>query len=43
MHIDYNVGRETYDSFVKACSRKGFTPHIVIERLMKRYVETGQM
>lgn len=43
MKIDYNIDRETYDTFVKACSHKGYTPGVVVERLMKRYTETGQM
>ncbi len=43
MKIDYNIDREIYDEFVKGCTRKGFAPNVVIERLMKKYVETGQM
>ncbi|MFH1849620.1 MAG: hypothetical protein ABH879_05525 [archaeon] len=43
MKIDYNIDRGIYDGFVKACSHKGYTPNVVIERLMKRYTETGQM
>lgn len=43
MKIDYLVGRDVYDAYVKACSHKGYTPHVVIERLMKKFIETGQM
>lgn len=43
MKIDYNIDRQTYDEFVKACSRKGFAPQIIVEKLMKRFTETGQM
>ncbi len=43
MRLDYNVDRQVYDSFVKACSQKGYAPQIIIERLMKRYTETGQV
>lgn len=43
MKIDYNIDREIYDAFVKACTHKGYTPNVVIERLMKRYIETGQI
>ena len=43
MKIDYNIAREIYDEFVKRCSRAGYSPNVVIERLMKKYVETGQM
>ncbi len=42
MKLDYSVDRETYDIFVKKCSEKGYAPQIVLEKLMKRYVETGQ-
>ncbi len=43
MKIDYNIDKDTYDTFVKACSHKGYSPNVIIERLMKRYVETGQI
>jgi hypothetical protein len=43
MKLDYNVDRGTYDDFVKACSRKGYAPNVIIERLMKKFIETGQM
>jgi hypothetical protein len=41
--IDYYMDRQIYDLFIKACSHKGFAPHIVLERLMKKYSETGQI
>ena len=41
--IDYSIDRQTYDDFVKACSRKGFAPQIVVEKLMRKFTETGQM
>ena len=31
------------DNFVKACSRKGYAPQIVLERIMNKFLETGQM
>jgi len=40
---DYNIDRTTYIAFVKMCTRKGFTPHVVVEKLMKKYTETGQI
>ena len=43
MRLDYNVDRETYDIFVKECSQKGYAPQIIVERLMKKFSETGQM
>ena len=41
--LDYNVDQATYDDFVKACSKKGFAPQIILEKAMKRFVETGQI
>jgi hypothetical protein len=41
--IDYNIDKPTYDQFVKSCAAKGFAPNIVVERLIKRFNETGQM
>jgi len=43
MRLDYNIDKDTYVEFVKACSRKGYTPHVVVERIIKRFLETGQM
>ena len=43
MRIDYNIDRKTYDDFVKACSRKGFAPQIIVEKAMKKFIETGQI
>ena len=39
--IDYNIAKEVYDDFVRMTSKKGFVPTVVIERLMKKYVESG--
>lgn len=43
VRIDYNIDKPTYDDFVKACVKKGYAPGIIVERLMKRFNETGQM
>lgn len=43
MKIDYVIDRKTYDEYVKACSRKGFAPQVIVEKLMRRFVETGQI
>ena len=43
MKIDYNINREIYDAFIKVCVTKGYTGNVVVERLMKKYSETGQM
>jgi hypothetical protein len=37
--IDYTIDRQVYDNFVRTCSKKGYTPNVIIERLMKKYFE----
>lgn len=39
---NFNVDKATYDMFIRACSGKGLAPQTVMERLMKRFNETGQ-
>ncbi len=39
--LDFNVDRATYDSFVRMCSQKGYSANVVVERMMKKFVETG--
>jgi len=39
----YSIDQNTYDEFVKACSRKGLAPQVLIEKAMKKFVETGQI
>ena len=41
--VEYNLDQNTYDEFVKACSRKGFAPQVLIEQFMKKYNQTGQI
>ena len=43
MKIDYNIDKQTYDEFMRACSKKGFAPNVVVERIMKKYIQTGQL
>lgn len=43
MKIDYNIDRKIYDDFAKACSRKGFAPQVIIEKLMAKFNQTGQI
>ena len=40
---DFTVDRKTYDNFVRICSGKGFAPKIILERLMAKYCETGNI
>ena len=41
--LDYNVDQSTYDDFVKACSRKGFAPKVVLEQAMRKFAQNGQI
>jgi hypothetical protein len=41
--LDYYFDRDTYNVFIKKCTEKGYAPQIVIEKLMRKYVETGQI
>jgi len=41
--LDYTVDRKAYDDFVRACSRKGFAPQVILEQAMKKFVQTGQV
>jgi len=41
--LDINVDKLTYDTFIRSCTQKGFAPKTVVERLMKKFNETGQM
>ncbi len=43
VRIDYNIDKEIYDEFIKACVKKGYAPGVIVERLLKRYNETGQI
>ncbi len=43
MKIDYVVDRKVYDEFVKACSRKGFAPQVIVEKMMAKFNQTGQI
>ena len=41
--LDYNVDQTTYDEFVKACSRKGFAPQVILEQAMRKFIQTSQI
>lgn len=41
--LDYNVDQNTYDEFVKVCSRKGFAPQIILEKAMRKFAQTGDI
>lgn len=41
--LDYNVAQNVYDDFAKNCSRKGLAPQVVLEKLMAKFNQTGQI
>ena len=41
--LDYNIAQNVYDDFVKLCSRKGFAPQVILEKLMAKFNGTGQV
>ena len=41
--LDFMVDLNTFDEFMKACSRKGFAPQVVLEQAMRKFVQTGQV
>jgi len=41
--IDYNIDAATYDDFIKACSRKGFAPQVILEQAMRKFTQIGQI
>ena len=43
VRIDYNIDKQIYDQFVRVCSAHTYAPQIVVERLMKKFIENGQM
>ena len=38
-----NIDRKVYDEFAKTCSRKGFAMQIVVQKLMEKFNQTGQI
>jgi len=41
--MEYMIDQSTFDEFVKACSRKGFAPQVILEQAMKKFVQTNQV
>lgn len=41
--LDYNVDANIFDEFMKACSRKGYAPQVLLEQAMKKFIQTGQV
>ena len=44
VRIDYNIDKQVYDDFARMVSKKGFVPTVVVERMMKKYIDSnGQL
>lgn len=41
--LEYNVDATVFDEFMKACSRKGYAPQVLLEQAMKKFTQTGQI
>lgn len=41
--MEYNIDQVTFDEFMKACSRKGFAPQVLLEQFMRKFTQTGQI
>ena len=41
--LDYAIDRQIHDEFIKSCRGKGYEPKVVVEKMMKRFSETGQI
>ncbi len=41
--MDYMIDQATFDDFMKACSRKGFAPQVILEQAMKKFIVNGQI
>ena len=41
--LDYTVDQVTYDAFVKACSRKGMAPQVILEQAMRKFNQDGRI
>jgi hypothetical protein len=41
--LDFNIAQNIYDDFAKLCSRKGFAMQVIIEKMMAKFNQTGQV
>ncbi len=41
--LDFMVDQNAFDDFMKACSRKGFAPQVVLEQAMRKFALNGQI
>lgn len=43
MKLDFLIDRKIYDEFIRQCTKKGYSPKGIIEKLMAKYTETGNV
>jgi len=41
--VEYIIDQATYEDFMKAVSRKGYAPQVVIEQFMRKFIQSGQI
>ncbi len=41
--LDFMVDQNAFDDFMKACSRKGFAPQVVLVQAMRKFAQNGQI
>ncbi len=42
VRIDYNIDKQIYDDFIRNSTKIGYSPNVIVEKLMKKFNETGQ-
>ncbi len=40
--IDVNIDKAVYDQFIRNCASRGYAASTIVERLIKKFNETGQ-
>ncbi len=41
VRMEYNIDKQTYDDFVRMCTKKGYVPTVIVEKFMKKFNESG--
>jgi len=39
--INYPIDKQIYDDFARLVSKKGFVPQVVVQKLMKKYIDSN--
>jgi hypothetical protein len=43
MKLDCVIDKDVYGEFMKKCREKGYSPQVIVEKLLKRFIDTGQV